>query len=522
MVPQQDPDSLHCILPAAARGMGTFIAAPPGSGKSRLIGRRLAWRDFINKIPLVVKDPTGGATDNFLDKIRREPSRKKQEEYWKRVRYVPMNGYQGHVVPWPIYYEAWEGESFSSQAQRFVEVITRVDPNLQTAPMQGLNALSGAAHPGGIVLRALGLGISQLWDLLRNPTAWEAQLERVEREHPETVEAIDDLRMLATMIPRDRFSQLMSLRNKLRPLRLNPTYKAIFGGTTPGIDWQEVVDKKLAVLIDFRGVQDEMKRFCLLWVYNSFLTYIKHRGHGNMDNPISFIIDELSFMVDSAGGNADILTADLNELKNQIARSHGVWVTLATQGLFQLPPRMQQTMLSMGTVILGQMSDDRMAEELARRFYQYDPFRLKKSRRIYGTESRGSGIYRASRPVVVGEQTTEYTRGEQTVLNSRIFLALEQYHFLVGQSKREGELPTALHEVSIEDLDRGQFQENVTTDPIRALLARRDGLPINKLLKEITPSPDKPVPLPAQEDLKPLRPRARKPPKPTPPSASES
>jgi hypothetical protein len=78
-------------------------------------------------------------------------------------------------------------------------------------------------------------------------------------------------------------------------------------------------------------------------VYNSFLTFIKQRGHGKMSEPISFIIDELSYLVSSTAVNGDLLTADLDELINRIARSHGIWLTLATQELFQLPEKFRST-----------------------------------------------------------------------------------------------------------------------------------------------------------------------------------
>jgi hypothetical protein len=409
----------------------------------------------------------------------------KQKAYWRRVRYVPVSGYGGYVSSWPIYNEAKSGESFSTRAQRFVDVIARVDPNLQTASMQGLNALSGAAHPGGIVLCALGLGIYHLWDLLRNPMAWKAQLERLEQEYPETVEAIDDLRMLAAMSDRDRLSQLMSLRSKLRPLRLDPTFKAVFGGTTPSINWGDVVAEKQAVLIDFRGMTDEMKKFCLLWVYNSFLTFIKDRGHTKMHDPISFIIDELSYLVGTTGTNAELLTADLNELVNQISRSHGLWVTLATQELFQLPPKLRQTVLSVGTVLLGQTSDQQQAEELARRYMPYDPYLVKDARPIYTPVMPSQRGW--DKPTVVQSETsyTYFTKDEQIAKNSWIFRKLEKFHFLIGQSKREGELPTSLNEISIENLDPNQYQERAMTDPIRASLARRDGQKVRVLLEEI-------------------------------------
>src|SRR3954451_18072760 len=88
-----------CLLPDAARGMGTFVCATRGTGKSRALGRFIAWQDFYREMPLVVLDPIGGTIDNFLDKIARRPLAERVE-LWKRVRYVNMNGQDGRVVPW--------------------------------------------------------------------------------------------------------------------------------------------------------------------------------------------------------------------------------------------------------------------------------------------------------------------------------------------------------------------------------------------------------------------------------------
>src|SRR3954471_5333840 len=74
-----------CVLPDASRGMGTFFCATRGAGKSRSLGRAIAWGDLARGIPLVVLDPLGGTIDNLLDKIGRQPLAKRRE-LWKRVR----------------------------------------------------------------------------------------------------------------------------------------------------------------------------------------------------------------------------------------------------------------------------------------------------------------------------------------------------------------------------------------------------------------------------------------------------
>ncbi len=90
-----------------------------------------------------------------------------------------------------------------------------------------------------------------------------------------------------------------------------------------------MVRNRQAVLLDFRDVENAwLKRFGLFWVYSSLVTFIRRRGHGR-HLPISLVIDELSYLVGSAGMNTDVLTADIDELINRIARSHSVWVTLS-------------------------------------------------------------------------------------------------------------------------------------------------------------------------------------------------
>jgi hypothetical protein len=87
--------------------------------------------------------------------------------------------------------------------------------------------------------------------------------------------------------------------------------------------------------------------------------------------------------------------------------------------------------------------------------------------------------------VPVGEQTTEFTKGEQNSLNSRVFLEVQKFHFLIGQSTREGELPTSLQPVSIEHFDPGLFPDECKISQLRSELMRRDGVRLKSVLDEI-------------------------------------
>jgi hypothetical protein len=51
--------------------MGIYLLAGRGTGKSRLLGRKIAMADFLAGIPQVIIDPVGATIDNFLDKVVR-------------------------------------------------------------------------------------------------------------------------------------------------------------------------------------------------------------------------------------------------------------------------------------------------------------------------------------------------------------------------------------------------------------------------------------------------------------------
>ena len=124
-----------------------------------------------------------------------------------------------------------------------------------------------------------------------------------------------------------------SFMNKVDQFELDPILRAMFGPNQPGIDWQEVVQKRQVVLLDFRHVHDlERRQFLMMWAYQYFMSFIKKRGPGR-HQPISFIVDELAALFPLSGLTADQFAADLDEMINQIARNYSLQLTLATQEL---------------------------------------------------------------------------------------------------------------------------------------------------------------------------------------------
>jgi hypothetical protein len=51
------------------RSLATLVLGGKGTGKSFAVGRELCVRTFQQGIPQIIIDPTGGVTDNFLQKL---------------------------------------------------------------------------------------------------------------------------------------------------------------------------------------------------------------------------------------------------------------------------------------------------------------------------------------------------------------------------------------------------------------------------------------------------------------------
>lgn len=169
-------------LPDQARSMGINLRGGKGSGKSTLMAM-LAWFDLIRSVPLVVIDPVGSVTDSLIFRICRLP-REYQQKLWPRVKYVDMAARYGFVTPFPLYYRT-RGESLYTISQRYPDVIRRVDPWLNSAPVQGFNSLWKIATYTGMALSALGCQIPEAEDLLRNTPDWLPRLSKAVAQYPE-------------------------------------------------------------------------------------------------------------------------------------------------------------------------------------------------------------------------------------------------------------------------------------------------------------------------------------------------
>ena len=468
----------YLFLPDRARNMGIHLMAGRGSGKSRLMGRVIGWQDFVRGVPLVVFDPMGATIDALLDKIARlSPSDQRALRVPSRLRYVDMAG-GGRVVPFPLYYRLGD-ESLYEIARRFPDVVRKVDPQLERAPILGLNALVEIATKAGMVLAALGYQITEADDLLAHPELWEARLRRVVADYPEAAPAA---RFFLNDYPSwgagERSRQTGAFSAKVELFGLDPRARAMFGASVPGIDWAEVIARRQAVLLDFRHEHGlERRRFKMMWAFSYLFEFIKHRGRAR-SGPVSVIVDELTELTNFEAMGVDLFAKELDALINVYARNCMVWLTLAHQEAFQCDERTIHTLMSLGTQVLGVTTDMDAALALAKQYFAIDPLRVKRHENVWGHDM-WRGDY------VIEQRPVEFTVEEQHYLSAEYFKRLGLFEFLVRPALREGDITGRVYPVSIKNLDRGQWVDEAVAAEARGALSTRAGVPVAAVLSEI-------------------------------------
>lgn len=490
------------LLYDAVRNNGIHLQATRGSGKSTLEAI-IALADSARKHPVVLLEVQGGLVEQLLWRLRfLDPDTRKS--IVDRIVYVDMSGKSGRITGWPLLYQL-PGDTLYGSAMRFPDLAKRLDPDLTNAPMFGANAMSDLGAYVGVALLAMNCQFTEAPDLLSNPKRWSQRLSEAAKTNPEAEPAVSYLIKEYAETPdheRRRFAQ--SLRTKLTPFILNPILKAMFGASKPDIDWEEVVEGSKLVILDFQDItSDADVRFKMRWVFSYLWEFIKQRANPR-EKPISVIVDELSYLLSSHGSSDDLLASDLDNFINKDMRYRNIWLTLAHQELYQIPQRIQKTLLSMGTQIIGQTSDREAAETLANMYLNYDPYWMKKEiprwavmshQRLewYPGAPMGYGSRSNSIPIMWNDQyiktvdyvTEEYTLDEQREIAAKEFMNVGKFHFLLATS-RDGSLSRTLRKVNI--LRQVQaipfpYQDVVARD--RQVLIERSGTPIATIHENI-------------------------------------
>jgi hypothetical protein len=497
----------------SSRSMGIYLLAGRGTGKSRLLGRKIAMEDFLAGIPQCVIDPVGATIDNFLDTVLRFLQHFPTSQHpfiLQRIRYVDMSGKgefwdsfreTGHslapkispllpegqggvIVPFPLYYKLGSERSLLEIAERYLQVIIKSNPDLFSAQVLGWPPLHRIGVYTGMILSALGYQITEAEDLLRRPEQWDSRFREAEHRYLEAAPAVSFFRNeFIPMRPADRYRLTTLFLDKIFTFSLDPSLRAMFGAKEPGILWPDVVGGKQTILLDFRHEQDEeMRRFKMLWAFDYLYSWIKTRGRSE-NEPFGLIIDEFAHMTQKVLSGNNPLAQELDEFINVYMRQHTIWFTAAHQELYQIDEQLRNTLLSLGTYILGSTSSMQSARELADCLFFRDPWWVKYWRPVFARTL-------SWQIAVIAEEPEFMPLEEQTELFAQQIKKLGRFQFLFRPAVAEGHIGTAVMPLTIrhEDCDpetgEHQFPDTQLMARVRAVLASQSGIPMQTLLTE--------------------------------------
>lgn len=136
------------LLPNSARN-GNSCCRRKGLRQVSADGSITSYQDFLagKLLPVVILDPHGTTIDNFLDKVT-YLAPEQQRTIADRLFYIDVSGKSGFVPSLPLYYRL-PGDSLLQVAQRFLNVVKKLDPDLTSAPILGWNAISGSVPTPG-------------------------------------------------------------------------------------------------------------------------------------------------------------------------------------------------------------------------------------------------------------------------------------------------------------------------------------------------------------------------------------
>jgi hypothetical protein len=497
VVPENAAPPVLSLSPSA-RLMALYILAASRTGKSRLSGRGIVWSDYYFEIPQIVIDATGiGTIDNFLDKLvtRLQYAPKSADKrFLRRIKYVNMAS-PDYIVPFPLLYQTGHERSLLHIAERYINVIRLSCPALLEAQVQGFPPLHYIAVHTHIVLAALGLPITHAEDLLRHPEKWRNNGTFAEaiRRNPACAPSVtfsQDEFIPARPIERRRL--LNPYFEKIFTFNLDVNLRCQFGALQPGIDWEEVEEEGLTILLDFREETDpDMRRFKLLWVFSSLYEHIKRRGR--RERPLAITIDEFSAMAQKVTAGTNPLAQMLDEFIQQYLRGQNIWLTVAHQSVNQIDEQLRNTLFSLGTYIFGRapMPEARiLADVLCKR----DPYLVKHWRKVWGSEpitDRGSGHIIGSSHFVLDHEPEFMSLEDQLEEAANRIAGLGLFQFLCRPALREGEVSQVVIPLSIANLDRDeetdeyQFPNYDRVARFRAALEAQTGIPAATILKEL-------------------------------------
>lgn len=479
------------FISQAALKLGTHIVGGVGSGKSRLLGRIFAWMVLLSKRPGVILDPTGGVVDNLFDKIFRLPP-SDQTPLWQRIIYITP-GNKEALFPTHLSYHVRTDDTLAEIANRFPSVLKRQDPHLQEAPILGWNSLYECLLYAGQIAAAKDLQLDFIVNLIDHPGHYKGLLREALAEYPQLQPAVTYFRSLMDPSAGSlRERKTGSAKTKLLPFLADPIRMATYTAKRNLLNWPQLLAQRKLIVIDYRYQLDaDNLQFDMLWHFKGFIDAIKNRGMAGRGQEIMLILDEITAMLGQRTHDGhSLLAEDLQELISRLGRTYGVNTVIAHQGLFQMEEGIQNLLMGMGNQLIGQLSNPDDAVRVARQFMRYDPYKVKKTEKVWHTihplpimSFFGGPEY--PYPAVIDTRTIEFTPEEQLLAWINKILDLDRFQFLAQLATSEGGKRGPIKKLTIANLDKDQYPTEAILIPLRQALAKRDGIPLEKLLAEI-------------------------------------
>jgi hypothetical protein len=479
-------------LPAEARIMGLYLLGASRTGKSRMLGRVIAWQDFIDEIGQVIFDPRGVTISNFLDKLVRFLQYvpfDQHARYWRRIRYVDVSGKGGNITGLPLYYRLTPEETLAEISERYLQLTLRSNPHMADAQYFGWPPFHRFGLNAGIICASLGLQVTDIESLISHPEQWLSRFAEAEARFPEAKPACDFFRNeYLPMRPANRERLTNSFRDKIVQFTQDELLAYQFGGKAPAIDWEEVEAEGLTVLLDFSGeTNTELRRFKMLWLFDYLFSWIKTRGRRSYQ--LALLIDEFASMTNKVFSGENPLAVELAEFIQEYLRNSNILLTVAHQSIEQLDEQLRQTLLSLGTYLFGRAAGMPEARILADALYRSDPYRVKHYRNVWGSAPDPRGT-REPIYFVIDVEPEFMSLEEQQELFAQYLTKLGLFQFVCRPAISEGEVSSTVFPLTIADVDRDevtgeyQYPDQLQIDEVCSLLAPQSGIPVETVLRE--------------------------------------
>jgi hypothetical protein len=483
-------------LPPEARIMGLYLLGASRTGKSRMLGRVIAWQDFMDEIGQVIFDPRGVTISNFLDKFIRYLQYvpfDQHDKYWRRIKLVDVSCKSGFVTGLPLYYRLTPEETLAEISERYLQLILRSSPHLADAQYFGWPPLHRFGLNAGIICASLGLQVTDIESLIAHPEQWFSRFAEAEARYPEARAACDFFRNeYFPMRQTNRERLTNSFRDKIVQFTQDRLLALQFGGKAPAIDWEEVEAEGLTVLLDFSGeTNTELRRFKMLWLFDYFFHWCKTRGRRSY--PMALLIDEFASMTHKVFSGENPFAVEMAEFIQEYLRNSNILLTVAHQSIEQLDDQLRNTLLSLGTYMFGKAATMEEARVLADVLFQKNPYMVKYYREKWEWEDRhywvrfGNGYSRETRKQWVlreWEPTAYLSLEEQQELFSQRLTHLGLMQFMCRPALSEGTVSSEVMHLTIADIDRDEYPDQRQIAEVRAALAAQSGMPVETILQE--------------------------------------